>query len=561
NWARSQGIIATTRGSAAGSLVSYAIGITTVNPLDYKLPFERFLNPMRPTPPDIDMDFADNRRDEVIAYVTQKYGSDKVAQIVTFGTMMARAAVRDMGRALGIPYAKCDKIAKMIPFGKQGFHMTIEKAMAMAPELKEAYDKDPETKQLIDLSMKVEGAARHASVHAAGVVISPTPLTDYTPLQTDQDGKIITQYEMNTCEDVGLVKMDFLGIRNLSILGNAVEIVKHTKGVEVDLQNLPLDDKKTFKLLSAGKTMGLFQLGSSGMTRYLRELAPSKINDIMAMVALYRPGPMESIPEYIRRKHNPQLVTYSDPKMENFLSLSYGIMTYQDDVLTTSIEIAGYTWEEADKLRKAMGKKIPKEMAAQKEKFIQGCINHSGYTPERAQNLWGLIEPFAAYGFGKAHAASYGIVAYQTAYMKANYPVEFMAAVMTAEAGDPQTVADAFEECKSMGIDVLPPDVNESLANFTVIDDKHIRFGLNAVKNLGSDVIMEIIRTRKAGGKFENLEDFVARIQTRNFNKKSWEALVKSGAMDAFGERGTLLANTDMILESARSQFKEANSS
>jgi DNA polymerase-3 subunit alpha len=560
NWARNNGIIATTRGSAAGSLVSYAIGITTVNPLDYQLPFERFLNPMRPSAPDIDMDFADNRRDDVIAYVTQKYGADKVAQIVTFGTMMARAAIRDMGRALGIAYAKCDKIAKMIPLGKQGFHMTINKALDLSPELKEVYDKDPETKRLIDLSLKVEGAARHASVHAAGIVIAPTPLTDYTPLQTDEDGRIITQYEMHSCEDAGLVKMDFLGIRNLSILGNAVEIVRHTKGVDIDLVKIPLDDKKTFRLLAAGKTMGLFQLGGSGMTRYLKELAPTKINDIMAMISLYRPGPMESIPEYIRRKNNPQLVHYLDPKMKNFLSMSYGIMTYQDDVLTTSIEIAGYTWEEADKFRKAMGKKIPKEMAAQKEKFLNGCISHSGYTREKALALWALIEPFAAYGFNKAHAASYGIVSYQTAYMKANYPVEFMAAVMTAEAGDPQTVSDAVEECKSMGIEVMPPDINESLSNFTVVDDKHIRFGLNAIKNLGSDVITEIIKQRKAGGPFKDLEDLATRLQTRGFNKKSWEALVKSGAMDAFGERGTLLASSDLILDYAREHMKSLNS-
>ncbi len=561
NWARAQGIISTTRGSAAGSLVSYAIGITAVNPLDYNLPFERFLNPMRPSPPDIDMDFADNRRDEVIAYVTQKYGTDKVAQIVTFGTMMARAAVRDMGRALGIPYAKCDKIAKMIPIGKQGFHMTIEKALGLSPELKEVYDKDPETKQLIDLSLKVEGAARHASVHAAGLVIAPTPLTDYTPLQTDQDGKVITQYEMHSCEDAGLVKMDFLGIRNLSILGNAVEIVKHTRNIDIDLQKIPFDDVKTYKLLKAGKTMGLFQLGSSGMTRYLKELAPTNIFDNMAMISLYRPGPMESIPEFIKRKHNPQLITYSEPKLKEILQMSYGILVYQDDVLTIAIKVAGYTWEEADKLRKAMGKKIVKEMAAQKEKFIKGCEEVSGYTKEKALHLWTLIEPFAAYGFGKAHAASYAIVAFQTAYMKANYPVEFMAAVMTAEAGDPITISDAVEECKSMNIEVLPPDVNESLSNFTVIDDHHIRFGLNAVKNLGSDVISEVIRQRKNGGKFATIEDFVTRMQTRNFNKKSWEALVKSGAMDTLGERGILLANSETILEFSRNHFKLANSS
>ncbi|MBI4363584.1 MAG: DNA polymerase III subunit alpha, partial [Candidatus Doudnabacteria bacterium] len=556
NWARSQGIIATTRGSAAGSLVSFALGITTVNPLDYKLPFERFLNPLRPSPPDIDMDFADSRRGEVIEYVIKKYGENRVAQIVTFGTMMARAAVRDCGRALGIPYSKCDKIAKMIPFGKYGFHMTIDKALDQSPEFKEVYTKDPETKRLIDLARKVEGVARHASVHAAGIVIAPTDLTDYTPLSRDQDGNIITQYDMYSIEEAGLVKMDFLGIRNLSILGNTVEIVKHTKEININLQTLPLDDKKTYQLLALGKTMGLFQLGGSGMTRYLKELAPTNIFDIMAMISLYRPGPIESIPEFIKRKHNPKLISFSDPKLKDILSVSYGIITFQDDVLLISIEIAGYTWEEADKLRKAMGKKIPKEMAAQKEKFIQGCIDKSGYSKEKAQNLWILIEPFAAYGFNKAHAASYAIVAYQTAYMKANFPTEFMAAVMTAEAGDAATIADAVEECRSLGIEILPPDINESLSNFTVIDDQHIRFGFNAIKNLGSDVIQTTIAQRKTRGKFKDLEDFVTRVHNRNFNKKSWEALVKSGALDRLGERNQLLANTETILEFSRSHAK-----
>ncbi len=558
NWARHEGIIATTRGSAAGSLVSYAIGITNVNPLDYKLPFERFLNPMRPSPPDIDMDFADNRRDDVIKYVTDKYGADRVAQIVTFGTMMARAAIRDMGRAMAIPYSKCDKIAKMIPFGKYGFHMTLDKALEITPELKDAYDKDPETKNLIDLALKVEGSARHASVHAAGIVIAPTALTDYTPLQKDQDEKIISQYDMYSIESTGLVKMDFLGIRNLSILGSAVEIVEHTKQVKIDINQLPLDDKKTYALLSLGKTMGLFQLGGSGMTHYIKELGPTNIFDIMAMISLYRPGPIESIPEYIKRKHNPRLVSYTDPAMKEILSESHGIITYQDDVLLIAIHIAGYTWEEADKLRKAMGKKIPKEMAAQKEKFTEGCMTRSGYSKEKAQDLWTLIEPFAAYGFNKAHAASYAIVAYQTAYMKANYPVEFMAAVMTAESGDAETIAQAVEECKSMKIQVLPPDVNESLSGFTVIDDQNIRFGLSAIKNLGSDVISTIIAQRKTGGKFLNLEEFVARTQTRTFNKKSWEALAKSGALDSLGERNQLLANTETVLEFSRGLQKAA---
>ncbi len=552
NWARSRGIIATTRGSAAGSLIAFAMGITTMNPMEYKLPFERFLTATRPTPPDIDMDFADNRRDEVLEYVSEKYGRDKVAQIVTFGTMMARAAVRDVGRALGLPYAKCDRIAKMIPFGKQGFHMTIQKALELAPDLKSEYTRDPETRRLIELARKVEGCARHASVHAAGVVIAPTALTDYTPLQLDTDNQhVITQFDMHSVEDAGLIKMDFLGIRNLSILGLAVEIVRLTRGREIDLQNLPLDDRQTFALLASGKTMGVFQLGGSGMTKYLVDLKPTNIFDIMAMISLYRPGPMESIPEFIERKHDPRRITYLDPRMKEILDTSYGVITYQDDVLLIAIKIAGYTWEEADKLRKAMGKKIPKEMAAQKEKFIQGAID-GGLPSAKAVKLWGLIEPFAAYGFNKAHAASYAIVAYQTAYMKANFPVEFMAAVMTAESGDLEKVAAAVAESRSLGIEVLPPDVNESLANFTVINDQQIRFGLSAIKNLGSDVIEKIITERKNSGPFASLADFLQRIKTRNFNKKSWEALVKSGSLDRFGERNQMLASTESLLEYAR---------
>lgn len=557
NWARTRGIISTTRGSAAGSLAAYALGITTMNPVEYKLPFERFLNPHRPTPPDIDMDFADNRRDEVLQYVAEKYGRDQVAQIVTFGTMMARAAVRDVGRALGVPYSKCDRIAKMIPFGKQGFHMTIEKALNASPELKEAYERDPETHNLIDLAKKVEGCARHASVHAAGVVIAPSKLTDFMPLQLDTDNRnVITQYDMHAVEDAGLVKMDFLGIRNLSILGNAVEIVRAARGVEVDLQNLSLTDEKTFALLSSGRTMGVFQLGGSGMTRYLVELKPTNIFDIMAMISLYRPGPMESIPEFIARKHDPKLISYLDARLRDILDLSYGVITYQDDVLLIAVKLAGYTWEEADKLRKAMGKKIPKEMLSQKEKFIQGAIDN-GLSSDKAVKLWGLIEPFAAYGFNKAHAASYAMVAYQTAYMKANFPVEFMAALLTAESGDEDKIAAAVAECKSLGISVLPPDVNESLDNFTVIGESAIRFGLSAIKNLGTDAIAAIIAERKRNGPFQSLADFVRRVKTRNFNKKSWEALVKSGSLDSFGERGQMWFNAESILEYARTRQKQ----
>ncbi|MEK9181121.1 MAG: DNA polymerase III subunit alpha, partial [Patescibacteria group bacterium] len=557
NWSRSQGIISTTRGSAAGSLVAFALGITSVNPLEYQLPFERFLNLERPLPPDIDTDFADNRRDEVIEYVAAKYGKDKVAQIVTFGSMLARAAVRDVGRVLGVPYSKCDKIAKLIPFGKQGFHMTIEQALKLSPELRAAHEQDAETKKVIDLAKKVEGVARHASIHAAGVVISPVPLTNYTPLRSDNEtGTITTQYDMYSIEETGLVKMDFLGIRNLSILGRAVEIVKRAKNIDIDIYHLPLDDKKTFELLSTGKTIGLFQLGGSGMTKYLKDLKPTNVRDIMAMVALYRPGPMESIPEFIARKHNPNLIEYLDPRLKEILSASYGVLTYQDDVLLIAIKIAGYSWEEADKLRKAMGKKIPREMAEQKEKFLEGCMKN-GLPSKKALKLWSLIEPFAAYGFNKAHAASYGIVAYQTAYMKANFPVEYMTAVMSAEAGNTENIAEAVAECVNLGITVLPPDVNESLKNFTYIDEQHIRFGLSAIKNLGSDVVEKIIEERQRSGKFATLDDFITRTFVRNFNKKSWEALVKCGALDSFGERGRLLANTDNILNLARSYASE----
>ncbi|OGL59870.1 DNA polymerase III subunit alpha [Candidatus Uhrbacteria bacterium RIFCSPLOWO2_12_FULL_46_10] len=556
-WARAQGIISTTRGSAAGSLVAYALGITTVNPLEYRLPFERFLNPFRPTPPDIDMDFADNRRDEVIAYVKEKYGEDRVAQIVTFGTMQARAAVRDIGRVLGYLYSLCDRVAKMIPVGSQGFHMTIDRALETTPDLKKLYEEDPQVERLLDLARKVEGCVRHASVHAAGVVIAPRPLVEFTPLQREAGGdKLITQYEMHAIEDIGLLKMDFLGIRNLSILGNAVALIEQIHGLKIDLNTIPLDDKKTYKLLAEGETMGLFQLSGSGMTRYLKELKPTSIHDIMAMVALFRPGPMNNIPEFIRRKHNPKLITYMDSRLKPILERSYGILTYQDDVLLIAIELAGYTWEEVDKLRKAIGKKIPAGMAAQKERFISGCQEHGKLPGEKAEDLWKLIEPFAAYGFNKAHAASYGIVAYQTAYLKANFPSEYMNAVLTAESGNLDTVAEIIVECRRMSIEVLPPLLNESFENFTRLDDKHIRFGLAAIKNLGTDIARLIITERQRGGSFESLENFLRRIQSRSFNKKSLESLIKAGALDEWGDRQTLLDNIETLLKYNRGATK-----
>lgn len=594
------GAITNTRGSAAGSMVGRVLGITNVDPVYYELPFERFLTEHRPTPPDIDLDIADNRRDEAIEYITRQYGKDKVAQIITFGTMMARAAVRDVGRALGVAYSKCDQIAKMIPLGKQGFHMTLDKALEMNAELKEIYDHDPETNRILTIAKKLEGCARHASVHAAGIVITPEALTEYMPLQKEPDGgRIITQYDMYALDvnangkALGVIKMDLLGIRNLSILETAVRLAEARHKLKIDIYRLPHPDKKTFDLLSFGLTFGVFQLGSSGMTRYLKELRPSTIFDVMAMIALYRPGPMQFIPDYIARKHDKSLIKYLDPALEKILHRTYGILVYQDDLLTIAHDLAGYSWEEVDKFRKAVGKKIPEEMAKQKIKFIQGCQDTSKWSHAKASQVWAWIEPFAAYGFNKSHSASYAVVSYQTAYMKANFPVEFMAALMTAESGDEDKIYEAVEECEHLGIKVLPPDVNESRGDFTVVDDHTIRFGLNAIKNLGGDVITKIIEARSSvsagrqiGGLevqtadeseesenrtsnqpdfsiipiFRSLEDFLIRGHVKNFNKKSWEALAKSGALDAFGERGQLLANTEEILDFTREYFKAENS-
>lgn len=548
-WARRNGIVTTTRGSAAGSLVSFAVGISTVNPLVYQLPFERFLNPERPSAPDVDGDFADNRREEMLAYVTEKYGADKVAQICTFGTMLARGSIRDVGRSLGYPYRDCDKIAKLVPPGSQGFPMTLKRALEESPELGELYKTNGQVHRLIDIAMRIEGCARHISIHAAGVVFSPTPLINFTPLQRDtKEGHILTQYEMKSVEAAGLLKMDFLGIRNLSILGDAIALANHLKGADIVLEKIPVDDTKTFELLARGDTMGVFQLGGGGMTRYLTELKPSKIQDIMAMVALYRPGPMESIPEYIKRKHNPELITYLDPRLSTILDQSYGIITYQDDVMLIAIHLGGYSWLEADKLRKAMGKKIPEEMAAQKEKLLKGFVEHGKLSKTLGNQLWKLIEPFAAYGFNKAHAASYGMVAYQTAYMKANFPAIYMTALMTAESADLETIAQAVAECKRMGIEVLAPDVNESLKNFTYVDDTHIRFGLLAIKNLGEEVIRILVEERQTHGPFTDITDFVRRVPHKVLNRKALEALIKVGALERFGERRTLLENIETML-------------
>ena len=568
-------IYTTVRGSGAGSLVAFLSGITNVNPIEFQLPFERFLNPFRPSAPDFDMDFADNRRQEVIEYAKKKYGADKVAQIGTFGTMMARGAVRDVARAMGKPYETGDRIAKLIPMGSQGFPMSINRAMELEPELKNIYERDSEARQILDVAKKLEGTIRHVSVHAAGVVIAPKPLVEYVPIQFDpkSETNIITQYDMYTVgeDGIGLTKLDFLGIRNLAILENAVHLVKQHRNIDIDIEKIPFDDKKTFAMLAKGETEGLFQLNGAGMTKHLVDLKPTTIHDIKAMVALYRPGPMNNIPEYIARKQGRSSIKYFHPKAESFLAKSYGILVYQDDLLFTAMELAGYNWETVDKFRKAVGKKIPVEMAKQHKIFVEGCQTHSGMSEKQAEQIWNLFEPFQGYGFNKAHAACYGRVAYQTAYMKANYPADYMCAVLTAEAGDTEKIAEIITECQRMGIPVLSPDINSSFKDFTVIKNQQsainnqqsadqIRFGLLTIKNLGEGVADAIIAERETCGPFKNIDDFVSRSPIKILNKKSLESLIKCGAMDAFGERNSFLFNLETILAFARNKEKNANS-
>ncbi|OGM22578.1 DNA polymerase III subunit alpha [Candidatus Woesebacteria bacterium RIFCSPLOWO2_01_FULL_39_21] len=555
-WAKSRQIPINTRGSVAGSLVSFCLGITTIDPIKYVLPFERFLNPFRPSAPDIDIDIADDRREEMIDYLKEKYGKNRVGQICTFGRMLAKASVRDIARVLGFPYSTGDKIAKLTPLGSQGFPMTIERALKDSPELSALYKMDKDAKVIVDLARQIEGNARHVSVHAAGIVIAPKELTEFTPIQYEPNGtKIITQYEMHSCEEIGLVKLDVLGIRNLSILRGAVELARINRTISIDLVKIPLDDKKTFEMLSRGETMGTFQLSGSGMTRYLVELKPERIEDIMAMIALFRPGPIANIPEYIARKKGEKKVTYYHPKMEKFLDKSFGILVYQDDLLFTALEMAGYTWETVDKFRKAVGKKIPEEMAKQHDIFVEGCIKHSSMTKKEAEGLWKLFEPFQGYGFNKAHAASYGMVAYQTSYMKANFPVEYMTALLTAEAKDTDKVSAAINECKRMGIRVLPPDINESSVGFNIEKvengEEAIRFGLDAIKNVGKAAIEAVLEERSKS-KFTSFVDLVRRVDGRRVNKKVLESLIKVGALSKFGNRASLLYSIDTIRDKYR---------
>ena len=559
NWAKNQGIyVGPGRGSAAGSLAAFSLGITNMNPLQHGLPFERFMNPQRPTPPDIDMDFADLRREEVIQYVTQRYGVDKVAQIVTFGAMEARAAIRDMGRALGMPFSEPDKVAKLIPTG-----MGLQESLDSVQELKEFY-KQPNYKKLIDLAMKVEGNVRHTSVHAAGLVISDKPLMEYTPIMREAgaEGKIVTQYDMKALDRnvsdtaIGLLKMDFLGLRNLSILGEAITVIKKTQNKDIDLVNIPIDDPAVFKLLSSGETTGVFQLESGGMRRVARALRPSTFSDITAMVALYRPGPMDLINDFVARKHNPKLVVYPHISLEPVLKETYGIMVYQEQALQVANVLAGYSLGEADILRRAIGKKKIEIMNEQHAEFVKRSVAQ-GHTKEVAEQVWSYIEKFAGYGFNKAHAASYAMIAYQTAYMKVHYPVEYMTALLSIEANATganreEKLSQGINECRRMNIVILPPDINRSDKYFTIeqneksLEKKAIRYGFSAIKNVGSAAI-EAIEQARGKKPFASFSEFLVRVDSRRANKKVLECLIKVGAMDAFSNRASMLEQLEDI--------------
>lgn len=552
NEAKRRGIlVGPGRGSAAGSIVSYLTNITNLDPLKYNLLFERFLNPERVSMPDIDLDFADDRRDEVIEYVRGKYGAQHVAQIITFGTMAARAAVRDAGRALDYPYTFCDRIAKAIPP-----FLNFEQALKQSGELREIYQHDPQAKKLIDTAKRLEGVARHASTHAAGVVITDEPLTEYVPLQLANTGDghmdTVTQYAMGAVEALGLLKMDFLGLKNLTIIQNTLARIKQAGGQLIDLDTLPADDPATFALLQTGKTTGVFQLESSGMKRYLKELAPTEFEDIISILALYRPGPMDSIPDFIAAKHGRKEIKYLHPILKPILEKTYGVIVTQDQVLQIARDFAGFSYGEADILRKAVGKKIKALLIEQRAKFIKSSQEQKEIGATTAAKVWDFIEPFARYGFNRAHAACYAAIAYQTAYLKANYPAEFMAALLTSDEGNTDRQAIEVAEALSLGIKVLPPDINESERNFTVVaspEGAAIRFGLAAIKNVGAGVGAAIIGERAARGKFADLFDLFRRLDSKDFNRKSVESLARAGAMDSIAERNQVLTNVATLLD------------
>lgn len=565
NWGKDRGVIfGPGRGSAAGSIVAYALRITEIEPLTYNLMFERFLNPGRISMPDIDIDIQDTRRDEVIQYCVQKYGSDRVANIVTFGRMAARNAVRDVSRVLQVPYAEADRLAKMIPPPVQGRHIPLATSLKENLDLKNEYENNETAKQVFDLAIQLEGTIRSHGVHAAGVVIAPDDIVQFVPLEMAQKGVVATQYPMGPIEELGLLKMDFLGLSNLTILNNALRIIRKVYKKEINLSDIPKDDPATFELLQRADTTGVFQLESAGMKRYLRELKPTLFEDIIAMGALYRPGPMSEIPRFIKGKNDPSSISYLHSSLEPILQDTYGVMVYQEQIIKLLQLVAGYTPGEADLVRKAIGKKKREIMNAEEPKFIEGCIKQ-GLTPQGAKQLWLQIQPFADYSFNKAHATCYAQIAYWTAYLKAAYPSAFMAALMTSDFDDTDRLAIEISECQHMGVDVLPPDINESYHEFAVVPDgdnpkAQIRFGMNAIKNVGSGAVEEVIRAREVDGSFTDLEDFFSKVNVRIVNRKGLESLIKAGAFDRFGERSTLLHNLDVLLAYANRLQKEASS-
>jgi DNA polymerase-3 subunit alpha len=556
SFTKEQNILFGVRGSAAASIVLHCLGITAVDPIENGLVFERFLNVERQEMPDIDLDFQDDRRDEVIAYVSQKYGQDHVAQIITFGTLGARAAIRDVGRALGMPYGDVDRVARLVPNAP---NMTLARAMEENNELKNIYYEDDIIRSLVDSARRVEGIARHASTHAAGVVISREPLTRYVPLQRggrmDSQEAVMTQFSMGDIARIGLLKMDFLGLANLTILGKAREIIHQNHGIDIDLLNIPLDDAKTFDLLASGETAGVFQLEGSGMRRYIKELKPTNFNDIAAMVALYRPGPMEHIPTFIDAKHGRKPIQYPHPALKDILEETHGVIVYQDQVLFIVREFAGYSLGQADIFRKAMGKKIPEVMKKERRNFIAGARKKE-FSAEIAAAVFDLIEPFAGYAFNKAHSVSYALIAYQTAYLKANYPAEYITAFLTIHAGQSEKVSNAVAECRRLNITVLPPDMNRSQLNFSIEEESDgqpaICFGLAAIKNVGTGAIEPVIAERNKGGDFKSIEDLCRRCDLHAINRRAMESLIKAGTLDSLENRGTLLNNISRILSLAQ---------
>ena len=561
NWGKSKGIVfGPGRGSAAGSIIAYALNITDLDPLKYGLLFERFLNPDRISMPDIDVDIQDTRRDEVIEYCAKKYGEDHVSNIATFGKMFGRMAVRDVARVLEVPYAESDRLAKLVPPPNQGRHIPLSVSVKEDADLRKEYENNPTAKEVLDYAIQLEGTIRSHGVHACGVVIAPDTLVNYIPLEMAQKGVVATQFPMGEVEELGLLKMDFLGLSNLTIINNAMRIIKKVYKEEIDLAHLPLDDKPTYELFQRGDTTGVFQLESAGMKRYLRALKPTHFEDIIAMVALYRPGPMQFIDSFIRRKHGEEPITYLHEGMRNSLENTYGILVYQEQFMQISKEWCGFTGGQADTLRKAVGKKKIDLMKKVKPEFVEGAVKVGGATREMAETFWTQLEEFANYCFNKSHAACYGLIAYWTAYLKAHYPDAFMAALMTSDHDDTDRLAIEMTECKHMGIDVLSPDVNESFIEFAVVPNEHkIRFGMSAVKGVGVGAVEEVLRAREEGA-FSSVEDFAKRVSTSKFNRKAWESLIRSGAFDDMGDRSDLLFNLDAITAFASKLQKEAAS-